>query len=126
MHIDSLNCFKYGFNAVFGMFFLLERPSEKSTCLTSILGYSRKSIHYVTNRFQKHVQRYASYFGECDTFCLEYAILFKLFDTKKPAIITKRPFMDKCGFYSIFASAIYDVIKSPEKNWKILWNLFFQ
>ena len=62
--------------------------------------------------FKKHLLRYSTFVGERNVFCLENAIPFKSSKNEQPTVITKIPFMDKCGFYSIFTSAIYDIIRS--------------
>ena len=119
MHIDSLNCYENGFNAVYGMYFILKHPSqEKKNVRLVLLGYSRRSIYNAISRFEKrnmfkrHLLRYSTFLGERNVFCLEKAIPFKSSKNEQPTVITKIPFMDKCGFYSIFTSAIYDIIRS--------------
>ena len=119
MHIDSLNCYENGFNAVYGMYFILNHPTEKNQYIRLVLlGYSRRAIYHTMNRFEKrnmfkeHLKRYVSYVGERNMFHLENAISFQSSKQKDPTIITKLPFIDKCGFYSIFTSAIYDIIRN--------------
>ena len=118
MHIDGANCFEKGFNAVFGMYFILNHATEKNKKVRLVLlGYSRRSIYSTMIRLEKRtmfkglLERYASYVGERNLFSLENAIPFEVSKNKEPTIITKLPFMDKCGFYSIFTSAIYDIIR---------------
>ena len=117
-HVDTLNCFETGFNAVFGMYFIFRHPTEKKFVRLVLLGYSRRSIFYAMNRFEKrsmfknHLKRYSTYLDERNDFCLENAIPWNDARRKTPSIISKIPFIDKCGFYSIFVSGLYDIIKS--------------
>lgn len=62
--------------------------------------------------FKEHLEQYATYVGERNFFSLKNAIPFEVSKKKEPTIITKLPFMDKCCFYSIFTSTIYDIIRS--------------
>ena len=58
------------------------------------------------------MERYATYVGERNFVCLKNSIPFEVSKKKEPIIITKLPFMDKYGFYSIFTSTIYDIIRN--------------
>ena len=117
-HVDTLNCFEPGFNAVFGMYFFLKHTKEKKIVRLVLLGYSRRSIFYAMNRFEKrslfknHLKRYSTYVGERNNFCMENAIPWNVARRKTPLVISKIPFIDKCGFYSVFVSGLYDIIKS--------------
>lgn len=120
-HVDTLNCYETGFNAVFGMYFVCKHPKEKNKFVRVVLlGYSRRSIFYAMSRFEKrnmfknHVKRYSTYLCERNEFCLENAIPWKDARKKTPSVLSKIPFIDKCGFYSIFVSALYDILNSEK------------
>ena len=117
-HVDTLNCSEQGFNAVFGIFFITEHPKKKNQYIRLvILGYSRKSINDYYNRlnkrslFKSHLLRYYDLLKERQHLTIRNAYQFSKSDMKEANIIQKLPFVDKCGFYSIFVSCLYDLIQ---------------
>ena len=71
MHIDEANCYEKGFNAVFGMYFILNHPTVINKKVRMVLlGYSRRSISSTMIQFEKskmfkeYLERYATYVGE--------------------------------------------------------------
>ena len=122
IHIDSLNCYEKGFNAVFGMYFILRHPQEKCRYVRLVLlGYSRRSIHNSQirlekrNLFKKQILSYISLLRERNNFSLSNAFLYTK-SREDHQLIKKLPFVDKCGFYSIFVHAINEVIKNANRK----------
>ena len=117
-HIDSLNCTQIGFNCVFGIYFNMNHPIKKSCPIRLIiLGYSRKSINdfYVRlNKrmmFKNHLLTYYSFLDVRQTLTLTNAIPLKYYQISSEQIIFTLPFVDKCSFYSIFVSCLFDLTK---------------
>ena len=115
-HIDRFNCDSDGFNAVFGIYFHTVHPENKEKIIRVVyLGYSRKSIFQCMHRlekeneFRKSLDKYYEFLksGNRLSLCLKNAFPFQSNDE----VILKVPFIDKCGFYSIFVSAVYDFIQ---------------
>lgn len=121
-HIDPLNCSQKGFNAVFGIYFNMNHPTKKNTPIRLvILGYSRKSIHDFYKRLEKrnmfktHLMSYYNLIGVRKYLTLENAITYE--STKRnESCIQRLPFVDKCGFYSIFVSCIYDLLRNRKEK----------
>ena len=121
-HIDSLNCSQQGYNAVFGMYFNMNHPKKKDTPIRLIiLGYSRKSIHDFYKRLDKrrllksHLLSYYNLLGDRKYLTIQNAIPYDS-TRKEQSCIQHLPFVDKCGFYSIFVSCIYDLIHNGKEK----------
>ena len=122
IHIDPLNCYEKGFNAVFGLYFILSHPQEKGVYIRLVvLGYSRRSIHHSIirlekrNLLKKHILSYLSFLKERNNFSLANAFPYTK-NRKDHLLVKKLPFVDKCGFYSIFVHAIKEVIKNANRK----------
>ena len=122
IHVDSLNCYEKGFNAVFGLYFILRHPQEKGVYVRLVvLGYSRRSIHHSIirlekrNLLKKHILSYLSFLKERNNFSLANAFPYTK-NRKDHLLVKKLPFVDKCGFYSIFVHAIKEVIKNANRK----------
>ena len=90
-----------------------------------MLGYSRKSISDYYKRFEKrslfkqHLLRYLGYTSTRQSLSIQHCFKFENIHANLQNPIHTLPFIDKCGFYSIFVSAIYDLIFSGKKHWYI-------
>ena len=127
-HIDRLNCPNKGFNVVFSVYFHVpytHKNKKKDMVRLVFIGYSRKSISDYYKRlnlrfnFKHDLLKYHSYTNQRKHLSIRTAIPFS--ENKDDHIITHTlPFFDKCAFYSIFVSPIYDLIrKFTAKNWYI-------
>ena len=82
-----------------------------------LLGYSRKSIpdYYKRlnkrNLFKQHLHSYIDFLDKRLNLNLTNSIPFNYRSNKSNSFIHTLPFADKCSFYSIFTSAIYDLMK---------------
>ena len=123
-HIDHFNCTENGFNNVFGIYINMRHPTKKNSFVRVVLlGYSRKSIpdYYKRrekrNLFKEHILKYIQFMGEERlNFQLSSAIPFHFRKNDKDEFLHKLPYADKCAFYSIFTSCIYDFMKRYENN----------
>ena len=117
-HIDSQNCHSFGYNAVFGIYFVKKHPTKLNTWVRVVfLGYSRKSVSDYYKRmnkralFKEHLQKYFALVGSSRaTFNLTNSFPWQ--NSSAPILHFRLPFIDKCGFYSIFVSPLHDLIES--------------
>ena len=117
-HIDRFNCTQTGFNNVFGIYRNMKHPQINDKRIRVVLlGYSRKSIpdYYKRlnkrNLFKQHLLSYMRFMGERLNLTLSNAIPYKLKPNIGDEFLHTLPFADKCAFYSIFASSIYDIME---------------
>lgn len=117
-HIDRFNCTQLGFNNVFGIYKNMRHPRNNAKGIRVILlGYSRKSIpdYYKRlnkrNLFKEHLFSYMRFMGERLNLTLSNAIPHNMKKDNNNQFLHTLPFADKCAFYSIFASCIYDIME---------------
>ena len=116
-HIDQFNCASKGYNMVFSVYFHTNHPSKKNTLVRVVfIGYSRRQMNEYFQRlslrkkFKENLMKYSSVIGIRNTLSIE-----KAFPHRKEGehqFFYSLPFTDKCAFYSIFTSAIYDLSKA--------------
>ena len=115
-HIDQFNCKEEGYNMVFSVYFHAKHPTKDNTIVRIVfIGYTRRQMHEyfqrlsLRNVFKKNLMKYASFLGVRNRLKIENAFPY----TKKgtPTFYYSIPFTDKCAFYSLFVSAIYDLTK---------------
>lgn len=126
-HIDSLNDRIENYNSVFAIYFHTYHPTKPDNIVRVVfIGYSRKAIHdyYIReNNFTVYKEHLLKYYdclkktGRQD-FTIQNAFAWN--PTSTHILHSRIPFIDKCGFYSIFVSPIYDLIQTyKEKKQKI-------
>ena len=126
-HVDRLNCPNDGFNAVFAVYFTVPYDEKGKMVRLVYVGYSRKSIsdYYARldkrNLFKKHLKKYSQMLDTRKIFNLQSAIPVPNVDGSPRQLSQTLPYIDKCGFYSIFVSPIYDLINSSQikKKWTL-------
>ena len=116
-HIDHFNCSQDGYNIVFSVYFHTMHPTKENTLVRVVfIGYSRKSLLDYMNRLslrevcKDHLNKYISFIGIKKDLTLENTFPFRN-NYKDATFHYTLPFVDKCAFYSIFVSAIYDLSK---------------
>ena len=116
-HIDFQNDRTEHYNTVFSIYYHTYHPDHPNQIVRVVfIGYSRKAIHDYYLReinyklYKHHLRQYylCLKIGNQRTFTLPNAFSWDPSLEHKPYM--KLPFVDKCGFYSIFVSAIYDLI----------------
>ena len=118
-HIDSQNCRDDSYNVVFSVYFYFQ-TTQHDLIRVVFVGYSRKSIGDYFRRFQRrtlfkeHLMKYISIMEQNDSTRLHLSLGNSVTPSKEaePILTYKIPFMDKCAYYSVFCSAIYDLLKS--------------
>ena len=122
LHLDRLNCPHKGFNAVFSVYFTVPYDDTGKLVRLVYLGYSRKSIsdYYLRlNKralFKQHLLKYSQMLGERKVFKLESIVSAPSSGESSRNLIFTLPHVDKCGFYSIFVSAVFDLMNSTSKS----------
>ena len=121
VHIDSMNCRDTLYNMVFSIYFHTRHPETSQWLRVVFIGYSRKSIGDYFRRLNKrkqlkeHLDRYISILkkhGNRMQFSIQNSFAFEA--TDEHVLSMKLPFVDKCGFYSIFVSCLYDLIRTQK------------
>ena len=102
---------------VFSVYFHTNHHTKENTIVHVVfIGYSRWQINdylqplSLRKVFKENLEKYASFIGIRNTPTLENSFSY----TKEGShqFHYTLPFADKCAFYSIFASAIYDLNKA--------------
>ena len=127
LHLDRLNCPKDGFNAVFAVYFTVPYDEKGKMVRLVYVGYSRKSIsdYYLRldkrSLFKNHLKEYSEMLQDRKEFNLQSIIQMPNKGGGPRKLYHTLPHIDKCGFYSIFVSPIYDLINSSEikKEWTL-------
>ena len=115
-HIDHFNCKTKGYNMVFSVYFHAKHPTKKNTIVRVVfIGYSRRQMQEYFHRIslrhvlKKNLLKYSSLLGTRNVLKIENAFPYTKEGSHK--FFYSIPFTDKCAFYSIFTSAIYDLTK---------------
>ena len=129
-HIDSQNCRDCSYNVVFSVYFYYRPTTDPSNLIRVVfVGYSRKSIGDYYRRlkrrtlFKEHLLKYIKIMENTDSerlnLSLQNAMQNSTNNQSDHIMSTKLPFMDKCAYYSLYASVLYDLIysKPDGKTW---------
>lgn len=118
-HIDSLNDRIENFNSVFAIYFHTYHPTKPDNIVRVVfIGYSRKAIHDYYKRenncevYKKHLLKYYDCLKKTGRQDFTIQNAFDWNPTSTHILHARIPFIDKCAFYSIFVSPIYDLIKT--------------
>ena len=118
-HIDFNNDRIEHYNTVFSVYFHTYHPDHPKKIVRIVfIGYSRKAINDYYHRemnykiFKQHLKQYYTFLnvgqGNQRNLTLNNAFVWDPSSTHTPHMLL--PFVDKCGFYSIFVSSIYDLV----------------
>ena len=116
-HIDQFNCATKGYNMVFSVYFHTNHPEKENTLVRVVfIGYSRRQMNEYFQRlslrkiFKENLMKYSSVIGKRNSLTIEKAFPYR--KEGEHQFFYSLPFTDKCAFYSIFTSAIYDISKA--------------
>ena len=119
-HVDSFNEVRDGFNMAMAVYIHHYHSKSKQWVRIAIIGYFRRVVSEYYNRLnnQKYLYKnlgfYCKNLGSRLQYCLENAITPNDNHNVCLEYQYKLPFVDKCAFYSIFVSAIDNLIYSEK------------